>query len=168
MNVIYNLYIIIFFQGEALCITLITVTFPSLDMNLTATDMYLVRSEAIYPENWLADLYKVSPFSSFPATLNRCNRVLLSNLQTGAWKKKKKKKKLILGPKIVIKARNDLQIFWTAFLSGLRNRLNFLFQWGFTFEFPVCVMNFHYFLLCDVNFFITVKFPIWNMNFLYF
>ena len=45
---------------------------------------YLVRLEAIYPENKLADLYKVSPFSSFPATLNRCNRVLLSNLQTGA------------------------------------------------------------------------------------
>ena len=45
---------------------------------------YLVWLEAIYPENKLADLYKVSPFSSFPATLNRCNRVLLSNLQTGA------------------------------------------------------------------------------------
>ena len=134
--------------------------------------------EAIYPENKLADLYKVSPFSSFPATLNRCNRVLLSNLQTGAWKKEREKK-IILGPKIVINARNDFQIFWTVFLSGLRNCFTF-FQWGFTFGFTMRIMNFLYFLaflpdmwisfllssfLCELWIYRTSWFPIYDINF---
>ena len=136
--------------------------------------------EAIYPENKLADLYKVSPFSSFPATLNRCNRVLLSNLQTGAWKKREKK--IILGPKIVINARNDSQIFWTAFFSGLRKCFIFfivgIYFWIYyaSYEFPLLLtflpdMWISFLLssfLCELWIYRTSWFPIYDMNFFIF